>query len=218
MNLCPWLVGTVSLVVPCFVLANDITNNSLQIFAGYSDTAKTNVDVDILYVVPPESFHEPVDGHSTSVGLRYLHNFDDPSTLAFGMELSSFSASSSNVELDIVPMTILVFYSFNQGSLSPYAGIGYSLAFIETRIDADATLGLGIDEQTFAPGWELRAGVSRLLSARYELFFEYRYSMLKMRFESESIAVPPYWPSQVTQRINADINTHHLLLGLSYRY
>lgn len=205
----------VSLLVFCAALPA-LAGQSLQLFGGYADTRDTDLSVELLYWVPPRSGSEPVNGDSSSFGIRYLLFAERMPSWSFGIDFSRFEASSDTVGIDVWPLTFEVIYTFRELPVRPYLGLGYSLTYVEVDISSASSLGVSASESSFGDGPAFLAGVTFPVAEKVSLFLEYRRDWTEIDFETESI--PIFSPSVVTSRYDVELVTDRLLIGISYDF
>jgi len=202
----------VTLVVGC-VSAPSIAGSSIQFLGGYSKTEESDLDVELLYIVPPVTGSDKVDGDSASFGFRYLRT---EASLSLGIDFSHFDAASDAVEIDTWPLTYFLIYTFKGRIIDPYVGIGYSLIYVEMNVSADSDLGIAIKKDILEHGLAFIIGMSVPVRDQFSLFLEYRRDQTEIDLEEESL--PIFFPSQATARYKTDLDTNRLLLGFSYNF
>ena len=190
--------------------------HSIQLFGGYSFIHNTDINVDLFYTVPPVSAKTAINQGSATYGLRYFYNMAWPLKLSMGMELSKYSASSAGADIDIIPVTMSLLYSFQLAGVTPYAGVGYSLTYANIEISETSDIGWQVEEVAFADKWEFLAGVTFDVHHNYSLFLEYRYSMLDMDFETESF--PSIAPATVNGRYRTELYSSQIIAGISFQF
>jgi opacity protein-like surface antigen len=158
---------------------------------------------------------EHISGRSSpEFGLRgglWLTDFD-LSWLGFALDVSYFRPTT---DVQTIPITFLamVRYSllkdeeFPLGRVQPYAGLGGGV-FIS---NASGSIGFhDVDETSNDFGLDLRLGLSYLFTPNWAAFTEYRFTH-----------VEPSWKVKVfggETSADTNFNTHHVLLGVSYRF
>src|SRR5882724_1974478 len=142
---------------------------------------------------------------------RWLEDFDLP-WLGVAADVSYFRPAT---DVQTVPLSLLLMarYGFLKddefpgGRLQPYVGVGPGL-FIS---NADGAVGFQkVDDTSTDIGVDVRAGLAFRIDANWAAFTEYRFTH-----------VSPSWRVEVFGgKTDADttFNTHHILLGVSYRF
>ena len=162
-----------------------------------------------------QEFKEDINGRSSpEFGLRlgrWLDDFELP-WLGFAVDVSYFRPAT---DVQTVPISLLVMArasllkdeEFPHGRLQPYAGIGGGL-FI-----SNASGGIGfhdVDDTSVDIGLDVRVGLAYQFLPNWAAFTEYRFTH-----------VSPSWNVKVfggETSADTTFNTHHVLLGISYRF
>jgi opacity protein-like surface antigen len=98
---------------------------------------------------------------------------------------------------------VLTSPEFPHGRLQPYLTAGP--AFLLTDVDPEFTLGVKVGAGL---GWQLHRHVA--------LFGEYRFTHFSPEIETGGVVVGPVETGDL--EIETDVNTHHVLAGLSFRF
>ena len=170
---------------------------------------------DFKFTAFGEEQTQTLDGRSSPVfGLRFgrwLEDFKLP-WLGLAADVSYFRPAT---DVQTVPVSLLVMarygflkdQEFPNGRLQPYVGIGPALFF---NI-ANGTIGPGdVNETSTDIGLDFRAGLAFHFEQNWAAFTEYRFTH-----------VEPSWRvnvSGVDTSASTTFSTHHLLLGVSYRF
>jgi opacity protein-like surface antigen len=96
---------------------------------------------------------------------------------------------------------------FPRGRLQPYVGIGPGLFFSNA---SGAVGSLEVDETSTDIGLDFRTGLAFQFDPNWAAFTEYRYTHIE-----------PSWKASVfggETTASTTFNTHHILLGVSYRF
>jgi hypothetical protein len=120
------------------------------------------------------------------------------------------------IDLTVVPLSALVFVrvpgllptaEVPRGRVQPYLALGPSLVIS----DADITFPPGVASDTSLDlGLDLRVGLGWRFTRTVGIFAEYRFSYVNSEFEDTVQGV------QVS--VDADLPTHHALVGVSLRF
>jgi len=142
---------------------------------------------------------------------RWLEDFDLP-WLGVAADVSYFRPAT---DVQTVPLSLPVmardgFFKddeFKAGHLQPYVGLGGAVFFS----NLSGTIGFqeGSDTSTDV-GLDTRVGVAFMIDANWAAFTEYRFTH-----------VAPTWDVKIfggTTPASTTFNTHHVILGLSYRF
>jgi opacity protein-like surface antigen len=92
---------------------------------------------------------------------------------------------------------------FPNGRLQPYATVGPAVFITEAEV-------LGESDTDTSLGFKAGAGVAFLLTKHLGIFGEYRFTHFNPEFKFTS--------GGVSTKIETDINTHHLVAGVTFRF
>jgi len=158
---------------------------------------------------------ENLSGRSSpEFGLRFGRWLDDFSLpwLGVAFDVSYFRPAT---DVQTVPLSLLLMarYGFLKddevpaGRLQPYVGVGPGL-FLS---NANGTIGFhDVDETSKDVGFDFRAGLAFRFDRNWGAFTEYRFTH-----------VSPSWTIDVfggKADASTTFNTHHVVLGVSYRF
>ena len=142
---------------------------------------------------------------------RWLEDFNLP-WLGVAADVSYFRPAT---DVQTVPLSLLVMArygflkddEFKAGRLQPYLGLGGALFFS----NLSGSIGFQEASDTSADiGLDTRVGVAFMIDSSWAAFTEYRFTH-----------VTPSWDIKVlggTTSASTTFNTHHIILGLSYRF
>lgn len=184
------------------------------------------------FFASPETLSVDADfDSSVTLGGRIGYWFPSYHWLGLALDVSHFSAEGDTVDIEAVPITpllmvrwpLLVGDGFPHGRLQPYAGIGPTLFSYELEIDTAtdeklSELGLNV-------GLDVRAGLAWQLTTSLALFGEYRFTHVTLEVEEKGCLTFdcavffPFAGGEDTRRTaEVTLDTHHFLMGLSYRF
>jgi hypothetical protein len=160
---------------------------------------------------------------SFTVGGRGGYWFNQVPGLGLAFDVSYFPLRASAVQIDVIPMSILVMYrvplltsaEYPNGQVHPYAGIGPSFVFAHASTDFSPTVP-SADATSKTVGLDVRAGLDWLLTPELSLFAEYRYLYTKMKAETECETF--CFEPQTINTITATLEAHIVSAGLSYHF
>jgi opacity protein-like surface antigen len=203
-------------VMPAFAWAEWFAD----FYLGLAVTEDAAVKVERFF--PTEHASEEI-GFNTSFafGGRIGYWSDFFPYLGFSMDLSYFQAEAGKVDFSIIPWSTLLMLrwplltsrEFPNGEIQPYLGIGPSLIYYEMSIDYRPAISEIISERGFDDGWDVRAGIFWQLYRNCGIFGEYRYTHYSIDDEKTAI-----FPAVVIQEVETTLDTHHFLMGISFRY
>jgi opacity protein-like surface antigen len=183
-------------------------------YLGGARTQNTKVTFKLF----DEQIRQDVDtGGSISAGVRGGRWFEALPWLGVAVDVSYFSPAR---DATVVPLTALVMArygflkddEFKEGRLQPYAGLGGGL-FI-SRVNG--TLGFADTSDTSVDmGLDVRAGVAHGFYASTSMkvfgFVEYRFTHVSPTFDIKTF-------SGGTTPADTTFNTHHVVIGVSFRF
>lgn len=200
-------------VMPAFARAEWFAD----LYLGPAITEDAAVKVERFF--PTENASEQL-GFNTSFtfGGRIGYWFD---IFGFSTDVFCFQAKAGKVDFSIIPWSILLMlrwplltsHEFPNGEIQPYLGIGPSLVYYEMSIDYRPTISETISERSFDDGWDVRAGLFWQFYRNCGIFGEYRYTRCSIDYEKTSII-----PVEVIERVETALDTHHFLMGISFRF
>ena len=173
---------------------------------------------------------------SPSFGFRGGYWFEAfmPSVLGIGLDLSYYRAfeDDSFAPLDVwmTPITPLLMLriplgfdeDFPGGRVQPYGAIGPGFTLVAAHADLSdlSSAGAAVDDfedATFDVGLDARAGLAVQLSPGFALFAEYRYTYIEPDLEDE-VDDSGAFDFDTEFEIDPEIETHHIVAGLSFRF
>jgi hypothetical protein len=188
------------------------------------------------------------DDATPSFGLRggYWFEQDGLRFLGIGLDASYYGASGevrcvpplcpsgadidTDLDIFVTPLTPLLMLRIPLGAseeipggrVQPYGAVGpsftVSYAFSEFD-DLGGDVGLFDDYEaaSFDIGLDARGGLAIQLSRHFALFGEYRYTYVETEFEDEVDDVFSF-DGDTDIDLDATLETHHVLFGLSFRF
>jgi opacity protein-like surface antigen len=201
-----------SVVLTVLVLA---AAASAEWFAdGYLGPALTSSST-LTFTTFGQEQKQSLNGRSSPVfGLRFgrwLEDFNLP-WLGVAADLSYFRPAT---DVQTVPISLLLMArygllkdeEFKTGRLQPYVGLGGGLFF--SNVNGAIGFQEASDTSTDV-GLDTRVGAAFMMDPNWAAFIEYRFTH-----------VTPTWDVKVfggTTPASTTFNTHHVILGLSYRF
>ena len=208
------------------ITGNARAERFLALYGGTSSTDGSTVDViDGPKWAPEEKISIDLDFDSdVTLGLRAGVWLDSYPHIGLAFDLSYFSADADNADFSVVPlsfllmarMPVMVSAKFPNGRMQPYLAVGPSLMLYDFEIDLTPVGGQKIDESSGGFGFDLRGRLLWQVTDKIAVFTEYRYTHLKIDFDSDD----SYWvlPSSYELEVETDLDTHHVLVGMSFRF
>ncbi len=199
------LVLAATAIVPVPVLAETF----LDLYGGGSFPLHSNTTISVPgYSVDGRSDYEI----SFLVGGRAGYYFDVSPRLGLGLALdvSYFRADidfPGGAKHDVVPISVLLMVrapldvtpEFRNGRFQPYLGFGPSIVY--SRADVGTSKATSFD-----PGFDLRLGLTWMLTRTIGLFGEYRFSYLKPDYEFNGVEAEP------------EFFVNHVAIGATFRF
>jgi opacity protein-like surface antigen len=153
--------------------------------------------------------------------------------LGIAVDISNFGVQPDDSETDITlsPASFLLMYrypllindGFPRGRLHPYIGAGLSYGSVEVKTHYSYLYdGYDLSDDSTCSGLDFRLGLKWFLSRHFAIFTEYRFSALnfdqKAGFQSsDSVFIPTVIRDHSISH-NGEVQTHHLLGGVSYHF
>ncbi len=180
------------------------------------------------------TIHDPVGSlmgmgrFSTSftLGGRLGHYFEDLPWLGFAFDVSYFSPNAQltlgpltldRIDLTVVPLSFLAMFRHPilpselvpRGQLEPFFAVGPSLMISDIAVPLSPGQ-LSIHDTVLNLGLDARAGLGWRFDQHVGLFAEYRFTFVRPEFE-EVLA-------GTREVVRTTLQTHHLLVGVSFRF
>lgn len=202
----------------------------LDLYGGVAQTDSTHVtaaqrdcDVGFFFAIcgPETKATRDVDFDlSGEYGIRGGYWFEPVPWLGIAGDLSTFRAEGDHVRFRIIPFSILVMArlpllitdEIPRGRLQPYVGVGPSIFYQDATIDFRPEVAKKIGTSSVEVGLDVRAGLAWQFHRHVGLFAEYRFTYLPISIDKDSDFGP------TTEQVDAKLNTHHFLLGVSIRF
>jgi opacity protein-like surface antigen len=99
-----------------------------------------------------------------------------------------------------------------RGRLQPYLGVGPAIAYYDTTVDFRPELPRKLRFDSVELGLDVRAGLAWQFHPRVGVFTEYRFTYLPIDIDEDSDFGP------IEERVDAKLNTHHILMGVAIRF
>jgi hypothetical protein len=152
---------------------------------------------------------------SATFGMRGGYWFDSVSGVGVAGDVSFFEAEANHVRFRIVPVSLLVMLrvpllvtdEIPGGRLQPYIGIGPSFLYRDSTGDFRPENPKKVAVRSVEAGFDAHLGLLWQFHRHFGVFAEYRFTHLPMDGSHK----------QSTQ-LNATLETHHLLTGVSFRF
>jgi opacity protein-like surface antigen len=201
----------------------------LDVYGGEASTQDASVTAEItsyglLMATTTKSHTEKVDfDTSFTVGGRLGYWFEKLPWLGFSLDLSYFKAEGEKAEFDVIPLSLLLMLrypllkgeNFPKGKLQPYAGVGPSYFFTDSRVNFRPALQDSVSGSSGEIGLDVRAGLAWQFHKHWAIFGEYRHTDVKIDFTQEDF-LPLF--SGTDESMKTHLNTNHFALGISYRF
>lgn len=135
--------------------------------------------------------------------------------LGFAMDVSYFKMDSDKKDITLYPISTLLMLRLPKRRFQPYVGIGPALFVSKMKFTVDlselSSGGTGtFDDTSFDVGLDTRAGLAVAWYRNTGIFAEYRFTHHSAEY-NDTLA-------GVKVDIETDSNTHHLMVGISYRF
>jgi opacity protein-like surface antigen len=238
----PGLLGLAVLLAAAPVAAEGFFD--LYFGAAFPESGDVDVKADDPFWNAPRSSSPPgaqytsdVDWDtSPSFGMRGGYWFEQTgvSFIGIGLDFSYYQAREDDnfapLDVYLTPITPLLMlrvplgYSerYPGGRIQPYAAVGPGFTIAAAHADLEELSSTGaflddFDDATFAVGLDARAGLAVALSPHFALFGEYRYTYVEPEFDDE-VDDSGALDFDTDFEIEPEIQTHHIIFGLSFRF
>lgn len=197
----------------------------MDFYLGAAITDDAEVTVDSYF--PRESASERTSyDTSFTFGYRLGYWLDLFHYLGFATDLSYFQAESERVDFSIVPFSILLMLrwpllvsnDYPHGKIQPYLGGGPSIIYYDMTVDFRPTVSEKVSDWGFESGWDFRAGLLWQFHRNFGLFWEYRYTHYKIKYEDETEEWILGFEPRTRLKVETPLDTHHFLTGISFRF
>ena len=157
-------------------------------------------------------------------GMRAGYWFERVPWLGLAGDVSFFEAEGRDVRFKIVPVSLLLMLrlpllateEIPKGRLQPYFGAGPSLFYQDASVDFRPQVDKKVSLSSWGVGLDTRIGLAWQVHRRVALFTEYRFTYLPISMDNESDSFGLH--AAATRHVDATLNTHHLLAGISFRF
>ncbi len=201
----------------------------LDVYGGLAFTQGDTLNWEVQEKIPPGpryTFSSEYDSAiSGEFALRFGGWLKSHDWLALAGDLSFFNIrpDGSDVEIDVTCLSLLCMAryamladdQYEHGRLQPYLAAGpVATMYFSPTAKGEAggeTITLDYDPFLAGIGVDLRLGCTWMLFEKQGMFIEYRYSYIDVDAEDDVYA---YEYSSV----ETELSTHHLLVGVTFRY
>ena len=185
-----------------------------DLYLGAAITQKEDVTIKIAGVGASEKVNFDT---SFTLGARVGYWFEGLPWLGLALDASFFNPDADLTVYPISPLLMLrwpLFTStqFPKGQLQPYAGVGPGLFISTTKIDLRPELEATFSDTSIDFGLDVRAGLAWLFAKNTAFFVEYRFTHVRPSFEDH------VGFANLRTTVETNLNTHHLLGGISFRF
>jgi opacity protein-like surface antigen len=181
-----------------------------DIYLGASVTQNTDVSTT---TAGPTTSQDELYGSSVNPGLRVGRWFESIPWLGLALDASYFGPQD---DIQVIPisallmarLTLLKDADFPDGRLHPYVGVGPGL-FV-THLDGDLGSFREVSDTTVDVGADVRLGVLLRVEGNIAIFSEYRFTHVSPSFSFDTAGG--------TRDADTTFNTHHVVVGVSFRF
>ena len=215
--------GTILLFI---ITGNARAEKFFDLYGGVNSTDDSTADI--------------VDEPISALGIRDTISLDFDSDITLGvragiwlekhphfgmaLDISYFGAEADNADFSVIPisfllmarMPVMISSEFSKGRLQPYLAVGPSLMLYDFEVDLTPAGGRKTDGGSGGFGFDLRGGLLWQITDKVAVFTEYRYTHLKVDYNADD----SFWsvPNPHESEVETDLDTHHALVGMSFRY
>jgi hypothetical protein len=184
----------------------------LDVYVGANITQKADVDIR-----PGSTRREVRYDSSGTYGGRIGYWFEGLPWLGVSMDVSLFKPVD---DVTIIPLSALLMLRWPllpseavpDGQLQPYLAVGPGafVAHLDGATHFSPALPSTFTDTSVEPGLDLRAGLAWQFHRRFAVLGEYRFTHVRPHFQ-DNIPV-------AGTTLDTTFNTHHFILGISFRY
>ena len=183
-----------------------------DVYLGAAITQKDDVTIQIEGLRASEKVNFDT---SFTLGGRVAYWFESTPWLGLAIDASVYNPDA---DLTVFPISALLMLrwplltsvEFPKGRLQPYAGIGPGVFISTTKVDLRPEVPAEFSDTSIDLGLDARAGIAWLFAKNTAVFAEYRFTHVSPRFEDR--------PADLQTTVDVDLNTHHMLVGISFRF
>ena len=195
----------------------------IDLYGGFALTSSVNVTANSSsFSLSPTVERDQSFGGSLGLGVRYgiweVPWGLGPNWLGLAVDVSYFSAKSDDVEIRVIPASLLLMFRRSIVATDPtrplevYGGVGLSYVLYNATVDYRPALAEVVRQINDEFGGDLRLGVRWKATERTSWFAEYRRSSIHIdKGEIGGIFLPQ-------SGIDADLKTNHLMAGWSLQF
>jgi hypothetical protein len=178
--------------------------------------AATTMDEDVTVRISGVSVKKKGEFDAAfTLGVRGGYWFEAVPWLGLAVDASFFNPDA---DLTVFPVSALLMLrwplltspEFSKGRLQPYLGVGPGVFVSALKSDLRPALEGTFSDTSVDLGLDVRAGLTWMFNKNTGLFAEYRFTHVSPRFSDS--------PADVSVRIDTELNSHHLLVGVSFRF
>jgi len=205
--------------------------------ASFSQDADVSVEEFAPFFTPARAQRTVAFDPSITYGGRLGYWFKWVPWVGLAADASSFRAEGKGVDIDLIPLSglfmlrwpLLTSTDIPYGRFQPYVGIGGSI-FIVPNFDVDfrPAVAQKVSTDSVEFGLDTRAGLAWQFHRHFALFAEYRFTHVGIEVKEKqcvaSCVVPlanttgPQPQEQTRRTTETTLDTHHILVGVSFRF
>ncbi len=152
---------------------------------------------------------------SVTGGLRAGYWFENFPWLGVAFDASVFRPEKNTLVVPLSGLIMLRYFLLPSdvaldGQLQPYIAVGPGGFITETENSLISKLPAGFSATSLDPGLDVRGGLAWQFHENIAMFGEYRFTHVYAKLKNDR-PIP-------NTTVDTNINTHHFLFGLSYRF
>lgn len=228
-------VALLMLGLPTMVPTVVSAEGFIDLYGGVASTQDADVSVEERspFFAPAEVSRNVDFDTSITFGGRLGYWSESVPWLGVALDVSTFRAEGKDVDIAVFPVSALLMVrwplltseEFPKGQLQPYVGVGPGLFISDFEVDFRPTVAEKVSEWIVDVdvGLDARAGLAWQIHRHFALFGEYRFTHVNLEFEEEgcltfACAFVPLATEATKRTAETTLDTHHFLIGVSFRF
>jgi len=215
----------VTVFVLLAVIPDSVAEEFLDLYLGQTNT--NDAEAWAYYGKRNQSDSEEIDFDPSGLyGLRGGVWSDSTRQIGWAIDVFYFEADSEKVDVSVIPLSVLLMLrlplfvrdEFPGGKLQPYFGLGPSACFFDIDVEFQPIISSTISHHSVELGWQCQTGLLWQFHKEYGFFVEYRYTSFKINEKWKEEQTYFLYKTSHTEKVKTTLDTHHFLMGISFRF